>query len=74
MKQYVNKLDFLSDDAKFEDYASLRACLLWLSHARPDVAAFASLCAPDKEEDVDETAVSPMNKRWRDRRTRRTWR
>jgi hypothetical protein len=33
-----------------------------LSHARPDVAAFASLCASDKKEDVDGTAVSAMNK------------
>jgi hypothetical protein len=62
MKQYIDKLEFLPDDATFEDYASLRACLLWLSHARPDVAAFASLCASDKKEDVDGTVVSAMNK------------
>jgi hypothetical protein len=62
MKQYINKLEFLPDDATFEDYASLRACLLWISHTRPDVAAFASLCASDKKEDVDGTAVSAMNK------------
>jgi Reverse transcriptase (RNA-dependent DNA polymerase) len=63
MKQYIHKLDFLPTDATFEEYASLRACLLWLSHARPGVAAFASVCASDKKEDVDAMAVSAMNKK-----------
>jgi hypothetical protein len=61
MKQYIHKLDFLATDATLEEYASIRACLLWLSHARPDVAAFACLCASNKKQDVDETAVSAMN-------------
>jgi hypothetical protein len=61
MKEYISRMEFLPEDATFEQYSSLRACLLWVSHARPDAAAFASLCASDRKEHVDETTIRAMN-------------
>jgi hypothetical protein len=55
---------FLPEYATFEQYASLRACLLWVSHARPDVAEFASLVLRTEKEHVDETTVCAMNNVW----------
>jgi hypothetical protein len=61
MKEYISRMEFLPEDATFEQYSSLLACLLWVSHARPDAAAFASLCASDRKEHVDETTIRAMN-------------
>jgi hypothetical protein len=61
MKDYISRLEFLPEDAIFEQYASLRACLLWVFHAHPDVAAFASLCASDRKEHMDEITVRAIS-------------
>lgn len=46
---YVNRRKPLHADATFKQYSALRASLLWLSHARPDIAAFCSLIGSKAE-------------------------
>jgi hypothetical protein len=64
MKNYISMLLFLPEYATFEQYASLRACLPWVYHTRPDVAEVASLFASDRKEHVDETTAYAMNNVW----------
>lgn len=43
MLNYIERMPFLRKNTTFDEFASLRAMLLWVSHVRPDVAAFVSI-------------------------------
>ena len=43
MPNYINILPALEDNAQFEAYRIVRAKLLWVLNARPDICAFVSL-------------------------------
>ena len=45
MQSFIHRLTPLQDDAGYSEFASLRASLQWLAHARPDLAAYCSITA-----------------------------
>lgn len=61
MDNYIERLTALPPDATFKDYIALRASLLWLAHARPDTAAFASLVGSNTEADFDAKLIVEIN-------------
>jgi hypothetical protein len=45
MQKYIGRLAELAPTASFEEYRRLRAQLLWVCNARPDICAFLSFCS-----------------------------
>lgn len=65
MQVYVECLKPLNNGAKFKQYSALEASLVWLSHARPDVAAFSRLAYRRRE--VDKIGLVKASTTWRTR-------
>lgn len=63
MKAYLERLKPLSLEAGFKTYLRLRASLLCLSHARPDLVVFASLIGFNTEMDYDPRLVKEINEK-----------
>lgn len=63
MTNYIDRLEFLPENAKYEQYASLRACILWLAHSRPDVSAFGSIIGSYRREDMSPVLIEQINKK-----------
>lgn len=63
MLNYIERMTFLYKDANFADFASLRAMMLWVSHVRPDVPAFASILGSVTDETFHPEHVILINRR-----------
>lgn len=64
MATYLERLEELSTDAKFAQFRSIRAMLLWISLVRPDLCAFVSIISSITQDTYDvSTHVSMVNER-----------
>lgn len=63
MKSYIGCLELLLSDALFKAYSGLRALILWLSHAKPDLAPIARLIRSDVETELSPKLVQGINER-----------
>jgi hypothetical protein len=61
MSTYIKRLTFLPDTAKFKEYKTLRAKLLWDAHARPDISAFVSMDGSVTNESFEPKHVQRIN-------------
>lgn len=63
MNAFLQRLKPLSRKADLKAYSGLRAQLLWLPHAKPDVAAFASLIGSNTERDYEPQHMEEINEK-----------
>ena len=63
MSDYISRLKCIPDDASYQQYASLRASLLWLAHVRPDISAFGSIIGSYRQEDMSAEVIKMINEK-----------
>jgi Reverse transcriptase (RNA-dependent DNA polymerase) len=61
MSTYIKRLTCLSTTATFKEYRTLRAKLLLVAHARPDISAFVSMDGSVTEESFEPKHVQRIN-------------
>jgi hypothetical protein len=61
MQTYIDSLELLSKNAPHDAFASLRARLLWLANARPDIAAAVSMLSSVTADRYDAAALKSAN-------------
>lgn len=57
MAAYIKRLRYLDVSASYADNAALRAPLLWIFHARPDVSDLASIIGSNREANLCDHVV-----------------
>lgn len=60
--EYIQRLKYLQRNAKFEDYRSLRARLLWIGNTRPDICAAVSISSSITKKVHSEKENDKLNK------------
>lgn len=61
MEDHISRLQEITDQASFLAYSSLRAKLLWISGARPDVSAFSSFIGSVTSDSYSKADVKSIN-------------
>jgi hypothetical protein len=65
MQTYIERLAVLEENASFDHYRRLRAQLLWVCNARPDICAFVSMCSSVTSQTFSGKDVRAINDRVR---------
>jgi Reverse transcriptase (RNA-dependent DNA polymerase) len=61
MQQYILRLCDLHKDASFDEFRTLRAKLLWIHNARPDIAAYCSIASAVTVKQFNPADVAAIN-------------
>jgi hypothetical protein len=61
MSTYIKLLTYLPDASTFKEFRTLRAKLLWVAHARPDISAFDSMDGSFTEESFEPKHAHRIN-------------